>query len=92
MSNETSWVKKRQSETARAKVQQRNRRKRSLFKKAKEYVLECDSDVFVAVRVRKNGQMYIFDSSTQNQWLKDLSNLVQYYMAHPCLVPSFNLR
>jgi hypothetical protein len=79
MSKETPWVTKRQSESARAKNQQRNRRKRSLFKKAKEFVRECESDVFLVVRVRKNGQMYIFDSSTRNQWLKDLSNLVPYF-------------
>lgn len=71
-------MKKRRSESARAKNQQRNRRKRSLFKKAKEFVHECESDVFLVVRVRKNGQMYIFDSSTREQWIKDLSNLVPY--------------
>lgn len=68
---------KRQSESVRAKSQQRYRRRRGLFKKAKEFLQECESDVFVAVRIRKDGQIYIFDSSTQNQWLKDLSNLVQ---------------
>lgn len=78
MSKESQWVKKRRSESARAKNQQRNRRKRSLFKKAKEFVHECESDVFLVVRVRKNGQMYIFDLSTRDQWIKDLSNLVQY--------------
>jgi hypothetical protein len=78
MSKESPCVKKRQSESARAKTQQQNRRKKSLFKKAKEFVLECDSDVFLVVRVRKNGQIYILDSSSQNQWLKDLSNLVLY--------------
>ncbi|KGO75969.1 Transcription factor, MADS-box [Penicillium italicum] len=69
-------VAKRQSESVRAKSQQRYRCKRSLFKKAKEFFLECESDVFMAVRIRKNGQIYIFDSSMQNQWLRDLSNLV----------------
>ena len=73
---EETMVAKRQSESVRAKSQQRYRRKRSLFKKAKEFFLECESDVFVAVRIRKNGQIYIFDSSVQNQWLRDLSNLV----------------
>ncbi|OQE10062.1 hypothetical protein PENFLA_c096G08622 [Penicillium flavigenum] len=79
MSKESPWVKKRQSESARAKTQQRNRRQRSLFKKAKEFVLECESDVFLAVRVRKTGQIYIFDSSIKNQWLKDLSNMESCY-------------
>ena len=76
MSKKSAWIKKRQSESARARAQQRTRRKRSLFKKAKEFVLECESDVFVAVRVRASGQMYIFDSSTE--WSKCLAQLVQY--------------
>jgi hypothetical protein len=85
--SKSSLVKKRQSESSRAKTQQRNRRKRSLFKKAKEFVLECDSDVFLAVRVRKNGQIYILDSATRNQWLKDLTNLVLYSMNRVDLSP-----
>ncbi|KAJ5640292.1 uncharacterized protein N7484_008154 [Penicillium longicatenatum] len=74
-SKKLTWVKKRQLNSSRAKVQQRNRRKQSLFKKAKEFVFECESDIFVAVRIRKTGQIYILDSSTDDQWLKDLSNL-----------------
>jgi hypothetical protein len=85
--SKSSLVKKRQSESSRAKTQQRNRRKRSLFKKAKEFILECDSDVFLAVRVRKNGQIYILDSATRNQWLKDLTNLVLYSMNRVDLSP-----
>lgn len=76
MSNESSWVKKCHSETAWAKEQQRHRRKKGLFKKAAGSCLECESDVFVAVRVRKTEQMYILDSSSQKQWLNILSNLV----------------
>ena len=82
MSKKSSWVKKRHSVTARAKAQQRHRRKKGLFKKAAEFCLECESDVFVAVRVRKTGQMYILDSSSQKQWLNILSNLV-------CLIKGF---
>lgn len=76
MSKKSSWVKKRHSDTARAKAQQRHRHKRGLFKKAAEFCLECESDVLVVVRIRKTGQMYILDSSSRNQWLNTLSNLV----------------
>lgn len=76
MSKKASWVKKRRLQTARAKAQQRHRRKRGLFKKAAEFCHECESDVFVAVRVRKTGQMYILDSSSRDQWLSTLSDLV----------------
>lgn len=74
--SKSSWVKKCHLETARAKAQQWHRQKKGLFKKAAEFGLECVSDVFVAVRVWKTGQMYILDSSSQKQWLNILSNLV----------------
>lgn len=77
MSKKSTWIKKRQSESVRAKAQQRTRRKRSLFKKAKEFVLECESDVFVAVRIRESGQMHIFNSYRHNEWSKILAQLVQ---------------
>lgn len=76
MSQEPLSVKKRHSQTARAKAQQRQRRKRGLFKKAAEFCYECESDVFVAVRIRKTGQIYIFNSSPQSQWLNILPDLV----------------
>lgn len=76
MPQKSSWTKKHHSQTARAKAQQRHRRKRGLFKKAAEFCCECESDVFMAVRVRNTGQMYILDSSSRSQWLSTLSDLV----------------
>lgn len=76
MSREFSPLKKRHSESARAKAQQRYRRKRCLFKKAAEFNLECESDIVVAIRVQKTGQIYIFDSSSQDPWIDAVSNLV----------------
>ncbi|KAE8307942.1 hypothetical protein BDV41DRAFT_25879 [Aspergillus transmontanensis] len=78
----SSWIKKRYSESSRAKSQQRQRRKSSLFKKAAEFSLECESDVVVAIRIGKAGQAYIFDSSSQEAWLKTLPSL-----AYSCPVP-----
>ncbi|CAP91166.1 Pc13g00970 [Penicillium rubens Wisconsin 54-1255] len=74
----SSWVKKRRSESSRAKSQQRQRRKSGLFKKAAEFSLECESDVVVAIRIRRTGQTYIFDSSSQEEWLEALPRLVLY--------------
>ncbi|KAL5333668.1 hypothetical protein BJX70DRAFT_380264 [Aspergillus crustosus] len=79
MPKQSSWVKKRRSETARAKSQQCQRRKSGLFKKAAEFSLECESDVVVAVRIRKTGQTHIFDSSLRKEWLKTLSSLAISY-------------
>ncbi|OOO12346.1 hypothetical protein OAory_01000950 [Aspergillus oryzae] len=74
----SSWSKKRYSESSRAKSQQRQRRKRDLFKKAAKFSLECESDEVVAIRIRKTGQAYIFDSSSQ-EWLKTLPSLAFSY-------------
>jgi hypothetical protein len=51
MSKKSSWVQKRQSESARAKAQQRLRRRKGLFKKAAEFSMECESDVIAAIRI-----------------------------------------
>ncbi|KAJ5046208.1 hypothetical protein NUH16_003033 [Penicillium rubens] len=75
----SSWVKKRRSESSRAKSQQRQRRKSGLFKKAAEFSLECESDVVVAIRIRRTGQTYIFDSSSQEEWLEALPRLAVSY-------------
>lgn len=84
MSKKSSWVKKRRSDSARAKAQQRQRRKRNLLKKAAEFSLECESDVFLAVRIQKTGQIYVFDSSSEIQWLNILSNTVSPVRACCC--------
>lgn len=76
-------MKKRRAETARAKTQQRQRRRKTLFRKAAEFCLECESDIFVAVRIRKTGQLYLLDSSSLSQWIATLSNLVQYTQSTP---------
>lgn len=84
MSKKSSWVKKRHSDSARAKAQQRHRRKRNLLKKAAEFSLECESDVFLAVRIQTTGQIHIFDSSSETQWLNILSNMVRPMRACSC--------
>ena len=77
MSNKAVFVRKRRSDSARAKTQQRHRRKKGLFKKAAEFSLECESDVFLAVRINKTGQIYTLDSSFRKELLDTLSNLVR---------------
>lgn len=76
MARNSAWARKRRSDTAQAKSQQRYKRKKGIFKKAAEYSLECESDIFVAVRVRKSGQIYIFDSSARADWISTISDLV----------------
>ena len=77
---EETMVAKRQSESVRVKSQQRYRRKRSLFKKAKEHFLECESDVFVASEFEKMGEGP-FESSIVMLFLipKSGNRLTNYY-------------
>ncbi|KAL2859128.1 uncharacterized protein BJX67DRAFT_386693 [Aspergillus lucknowensis] len=65
MAHKFQWARKRRSDTAQAKSQQRYKRRKGIFKKAAEFSLECESDIFVAIRIRKTGQIYMFDSTAQ---------------------------
>ncbi|KAB8213649.1 hypothetical protein BDV33DRAFT_196778 [Aspergillus novoparasiticus] len=71
--------KQRRSESTKAKTQQRNRLKKSLFRKAAKYSIECESDVFVMIRIRKNGQRFTFDSSALDHWLPSMPELARRF-------------
>ncbi|KAE8311022.1 hypothetical protein BDV41DRAFT_543363 [Aspergillus transmontanensis] len=73
--------KQRRSESTKAKTQQRNRLKKSLFRNAAKYSIECESDVFVMIRIRKNGQRFTFDSSASDHWLPSMPELDEYFPA-----------
>ncbi|CEL06337.1 hypothetical protein ASPCAL07443 [Aspergillus calidoustus] len=77
MPRKSSWVKKLHSETAKAASQQKNRRKNTIFKRAAEYSLECKADTLVAIKIRKTGEIYVFDS-TGGTWFGALSRLECY--------------
>jgi SRF-type transcription factor (DNA-binding and dimerisation domain) len=57
-------VRRRRLDTKRAKRQQQTRRKDNLFKKAREYSLEYDAYVYLAIKTKKNGQIF-----TIRKWL-----------------------
>ncbi|KAL4801666.1 hypothetical protein BDV18DRAFT_148502 [Aspergillus unguis] len=77
MAQKSPRVTKRRLETAQAKSQQLYKRRKGIFKKAAEFSLECESDILVAVRIRKTGQIYIFDSSARADWISIISDLVR---------------
>jgi len=60
-------VRKRRVNTPKAKRQQ-DRRKESLMKRAYEYSLECDADVYMSIRIRKNGRVFTFTSDSTGEW------------------------
>lgn len=76
MTQKTQIPKKGQSQSQRLKNQQRIRRREGLFKKIKEYSIICDSDVFMILRSRNNGQIYTLTSDSVEQWLQTLQQLV----------------
>ena len=64
----------RQSESPKAKNQQKRRRKQGLFVKAYEYSTYCDADVYVLLRTRKNG--HIFSFTSDDRWSPSMRELV----------------
>ncbi|PYH67080.1 uncharacterized protein BO88DRAFT_344783 [Aspergillus vadensis CBS 113365] len=55
MSRIAPFKKRRRSESSKAKTQQRSKLKKMLIRKAARYSIECDSDVFVMIRVKGSG-------------------------------------
>src|SRR5947209_12788686 len=61
-------VRRRRLDTKRAKRQQQTRRKDNLFKKAREYSLECGAYVYLAIKIKKNGRIFTFNSDSTGEW------------------------
>ena len=61
-------VRRRRLDTKRAKRQQQTRRKDNLFKKAREYSLECGAHVYLAIKIKKNGRIFTFNSDSTGEW------------------------
>lgn len=76
MSRIAPFKKRRRSESSKAKTQQRSKLKKTLIRKAAQYSIECDSDVFVMIRVKGSGRRYIFNSSPSENWLPSMPELV----------------
>ncbi|PKX99519.1 SRF-type transcription factor family protein [Aspergillus novofumigatus IBT 16806] len=65
MASKNRTIRKRKLNTPRAKCQQRIRRRDGLFRKAFEYCCECDADIFLMIRLKHNGQIYMFNSDSR---------------------------
>ncbi|KAL3469057.1 hypothetical protein BJX99DRAFT_89125 [Aspergillus californicus] len=70
-------IHRRASNKSKAKSQQHRRRGDTLFCKAFEFSQECDADVMLVIRSRKNGQIYMFNSN--NKWFPSQDNLALCY-------------
>jgi hypothetical protein len=71
-------VRKRRLDTNRAKSQQETRRKRGLVKKAREYSLECGAYVYLAIKIKKNGRIFIFNSDSTGEWPLPEAQIVRH--------------
>jgi hypothetical protein len=67
-------IRHRQSNKLKVKHQQHKRRRGTLFWKAFEFCQECNADVSLMVRLKENGQIYIFNSD--NRWFPSQEALV----------------
>jgi hypothetical protein len=76
---------RRRLDTKRAKRQQQNRRKDNLFQKALEYSLECGAYVYLAIKIKKNGQIFTFNSGSTGGWPLPEAQMVR----HPLSERSF---
>lgn len=68
MDDKLPLVKKRQSESLKAKSQQRRRRRHTLFTKAKGYGLERNAHVSITLQTRDDGQIFIFNTDSSGYW------------------------
>lgn len=64
MASKNRTIRKRKLNTPRTKCKQRSRRRDSLFRKAFEDCCECDADIFLMIRLKHNGQIFMFNSDS----------------------------
>lgn len=62
MMTKTRTIRRRQSDSAKSRCQQRNQQKTQLFLKAYEYCQECDADISLTIRLRHSGEIIYFNS------------------------------
>src|SRR5947209_2868064 len=79
-------VRRRRLDTKRAKRQQQTRRKDSLFKKAREYSLECDAYVYLTIKIKKNGRIFTFNSDSTGEWPLSETQMVRHPLSERSLL------
>ncbi|KAL1991419.1 hypothetical protein VTN49DRAFT_5411 [Thermomyces lanuginosus] len=66
-------------QAASAKVRQkRNRRRKSLMKKASEYSAMCGADVLLVIRMWETGKIYLFCKDKAGNFSKFVSHLKEH--------------
>jgi hypothetical protein len=76
-------ARRRRLDTKRAKRQQKTRRKDNLFKKVREYSLERGVYIYLAIKIKKNGRIFTFNSDSIGEWPLPEAQMVR----HPPSLP-----
>ncbi|CAG7977552.1 unnamed protein product [Penicillium salamii] len=65
MAVEQKIIRARHSNSLKLVRQKQARRRNSLLRKSFEYCRDCDADVFMMIRLKRNGQILFFNSNAQ---------------------------
>jgi hypothetical protein len=65
----------------RAKRQQQTRRKDNLFKKALEYSLKYSAYIYLAIKIKKNGRIFTFNSDSIGEWPLPEAQIVRHLLS-----------
>ena len=76
LSQSTSKIMKKGSDSLKAKRQQKYRRKDNLFVKAYEYSILCNALVCVTICLKDSGQHFIFNSDNTGKWPLSATEMV----------------
>jgi hypothetical protein len=82
----TKIVRKRRLDSYKAKRHQQDRRKESLIKKAYEYSLKCNADVYISIRIKRNGQIFTFNSDLTQEWPISEAQIVRYSLSRSSIL------
>ncbi|RDH26330.1 hypothetical protein BDQ94DRAFT_176464 [Aspergillus welwitschiae] len=77
MAAEQKIIRTRHSNSLKFVRQKQARRRNSLLWRSFEYCRECDPDVFMMIRLKRNGQILFFNSSAQ--WPLSREQLASHY-------------
>ncbi|KAJ5283395.1 hypothetical protein N7505_001375 [Penicillium chrysogenum] len=77
MAAEQKTIRTRHSNSLKSIRQKQARRRNSLLRKSFEYCRECDADVFMMIRLKRNGQILFFNSCAQ--WPLSREQLASHY-------------
>jgi len=80
------------SEKRQSKSQQARKRRNTLYKKLLEYYLKCGADFYLALRVKKTGQIHTVRSISTENWPPSPQQLVCFVAPEKIELPTYKFR